>query len=458
MADIFKRHTGEIIIILLLAFLICPCAFCKEAEGKKSVTLSLEETIAIAFRNNKNILIQENEIEAAQASILGAQSAFLPKVNLGAGYARNSAVLGLGLSTAKKDLGVFTGYKNDNQLGISIGESLYNGGANIADLQQARLGLEVQKETLAVAKLDVEFEAKRLYYGLLLAYETERITQDLLSQAQSHYKDVENKFKQGTSSRFDLLQSKVHVSKILPELVKAKNAAELISADLKKLLGLKMQDTITLKEQLVYTLIDIREDEFLKQAYLAKPEMVLKSLGIDISRWAIQGARAGWRPQINADASYNYRSNDLSDMFNKRHNDWNAGLSVTIPIFDGFSTKAKVDQAKARYAEANLQKEDLVETIAVDIRRACLDLQQAESIINSQKDNIEEAKEALRIAQVSYDNGEGTNLDILDAQVSLSQIEKNLSEGIYDYLMAKAYLDRTMGETFLKEVGNEKKD
>jgi outer membrane protein TolC len=163
-------------------------------------------------------------------------------------------------------------------------------------------------------------------------------------------------------------------------------------------------------------------------------------------------AKAGCRPQINTELGYNYRSNNLANMFNNRHSNWNAGVAITIPVFDGFSTKAKVDAAKARYAQAVLEKDNLGDQIAVDIRSACLDLKQAESIINSSKDNIEEAKEAVRISEVSYDNGEGTNLDVLDTEISLSQIEKNLSEGIYDYLMARANLDRTMGHEFLQEA------
>ncbi|MDD5746978.1 MAG: TolC family protein, partial [Candidatus Omnitrophica bacterium] len=159
----------------------------------------------------------------------------------------------------------------------------------------------------------------------------------------------------------------------------------------------------------------------------------------------IDSARSGDSPQVSVSAGYHYRSDDAGDMFNRRHNNWSAGIAVRLPLFDGFSTKAKVDAAKARYAQAKLEKENLGELIAVDIRKACLDLQRAQAIVDSQKDSIEEAREALRLAEVGYDNGEGTNLDVLDAQVSLSQVEKNLCEGIYDYCMARAYLERSMG-------------
>jgi outer membrane protein len=451
----------KVVLILYCLGIFMPYGFCQEDKVNTQISLSLPDAITIAFRNNKQIQIQEQEIEAARADILGAKAGFLPTVNASAGYTRNGAVLNLGSSLtrgAKKDIGVLSGYKDDNRIGVTIDESIYNGGANIANFKQAQLKFKTQEETLRAQKLDVEFETKRLYYGLLLAYETERITQELVDQAKSHYEDVRKKFNEGTSSRFDLLQSKVQVSKITPELVKAKNAVDLIMADLKKLLGLKMAANVTIKEKLAYSPVEIKEGEFLQQAYLNKPEMTLKALGIDINRWAIQMAKSGFRPQVSADLGYSYRSNNLGNMFNNRHSNWSTGFSISIPIFDGFSSKAKVDEAKARYIQSNLEKEDLIDTIAVDIRQACLDLQEAEALIYSQKDNIDEAREALRISEISYANGVGTNLDCLDAQVSLSQLEKNLSEGIYNYLMAKAFLDRTMGEGFLKEARNEKKD
>ncbi|MDD5136143.1 MAG: TolC family protein, partial [Candidatus Omnitrophica bacterium] len=107
------------------------------------------------------------------------------------------------------------------------------------------------------------------------------------------------------------------------------------------------------------------------------------------------------------------------------------------------------DAAKAKYGQARLAKEDFSDQLVVDVKTACLDMEEAEAIIVSQKDSIIEAKEALRIAEIGYDNGVTTNLDVLDTQVSLSQVEKNLAEGIYDYLMAHAQLDRLMGrETY----------
>lgn len=350
-----------------------------------------------------------------------------------------------------KDLGVFVGYEDEKRVGVSVEQSIFEGGKNIANLKQVNLALKVQEENLRSQKLAVEFETQRLYYGILLAHENERIAQELLDQAQSHYEIVKRKFEEGVSSKFDLLQSKVQISKVTPELVKAQNAKELIAAEFKKLIGLERQSSVALQGELSHPFIDIDEEKFLETAYEKKPELIIKELEIDIEKQDISAAKAIGMPRVNAGFNYEYKSDDTADMFNSRHNNWNVGISISIPLFDGFSAKAKVDEAKARYAQAELSKVDADETVALEVRRGVLNLVQAQAIIESQKDSIEEAREAVTIAEVRYDNGGGTNLDVLDAQVSLSQIEKNLSQGIYDYLMGNAYLNRTIGVSLFKE-------
>jgi len=439
--------------ILILSFIIfLSASFVFSQENKDDLTISLISSIEISLKNNKDIQAEEKNVEYARAKVMEARSEFLPDLNLNASYTRNAAVAST-LTSGKKDPGVFVGYKNDNQLGASLGQTIYDGGANVANFKQNQLNLWVSKETLRAKKLDIEFEVKRLYFGLLLAYETQRIAQELVDLATAHYEDVSNKFGQGTSSKFDLLQSKVQVSKLMPQLVKANNAVELITIELKKAMGIKLDQDLSIKEKLGYSLVDIQESEFLKYAYLNQPQMILKSLDIDINKWGIDLAKAGYRPIIIASAGYNYRSGNLSNMINKRHNTWNAGVAISVPIFDGFSSKAKVDEAKAKYEQSRIQKDNLIDQIAVDVKSACLDLKESKTIIDSQKDNVDEAQEALRISIVSYDNGVGTNLDVLDSQTSLGQIEQNLAEGIYDYLMAKADLDRTMGKEYKSLAG-----
>jgi outer membrane protein TolC len=433
-------------IILVIILFICAQAWGEELPKNKSLSLSLDGVIQYAFQNNKEIKIKAMELDAGKAIILGARSNFLPKLNVNSGYTYNASVLNIGsLAGTKKDIGIFTGYQNDNMAGISVDQIVYNGGANKTQFNRAKLNLRIQEQTLKIQQEDVALDAERLYYGALLANEVEKIAQNLVDLAEEHYEETKKKYDAGTVSRFDVLQSKVQISKLIPQLIRAKTAGDLISAELRKLLGLKMDDVIFLTDKLEYLTIKITEKEAVQMAALNNPEMLLQLLGVNMENLGIELAKASDRPQVSAGVSYGFHSNDVIDMFDDKHENWSAGVSVTIPIFDGFSSKSKVDEAKVRYAQSLLSKENLDDEIAVRVRRGMLDLKKAQALIDSQKDNIEEAKEALRISQVRYDNGEGTNLDVLEAQVSLGQVEKNYSEGIFDYLMAVAFLSRTLG-------------
>ena len=430
----------------LVGFILLLCSSFSLAEE----TLNLSRAIEIAYENNRDLQMQQKQVDAARANIVSSAGVFYPQLNLKASYTRNDSVF---------FPSIYTGYTDDHLASLNLSQSVYNGGVNIANFKQALLSWDTEKETLRAKKLDIEFEAKRLFYGLLFAYETQRIAQETFDKARAHYENVKEMYKQGTASKFDVLQSGVQVSLLEPDVVKASNDIESMKADLNKLLGQKIDSPVTANEKLAYEAISIDEKEFLKEAYLGRPEMRLKSLGIDIDKWGIHMAKSGYRPSVDILAGYSFRSNSLANLISQKQNNWNAGISVNIPIFEGFTTKGKVDAAKAKYAQAKIDKENLAEQIAVDIRKACLDLNESQAIIKSQKDNIGQAKEALRIAEVSFTNGVAINLDVLDAQVSLSQIQRNLASAIYDYLMAHAFLDRSMGKATISDgEKNEKKN
>jgi outer membrane protein TolC len=211
------------------------------------------------------------------------------------------------------------------------------------------------------------------------------------------------------------------------------------------------EQEVTLAGKLAFSQVKIDEASFQAEALAHNPEIALKRLGIDIGKQNVEIAKSGWKPDVGGNIRYEYISDDVTNMFNDRHNNWTAGVNITIPLFDGFSALSKTRQAKARFEIAKTEKEDVEKRVAIDVKRACLDLAEAAAVVESQRESVAEAKEALHIAEVSYANGVGTNLDVLDAEVSLATVEKNLSEGIYDELMAEASLNRSRGVSNVME-------
>ncbi len=454
MECLFKRDTFKIVLMVLVCLLSNVILLYAEVKKSRRVSLSFKKALQLAFKHNRDIAVQENEIRITEAKLLEAKGKFLPQIDFDSSYIHRDSVMNLGLSQGKdsdKDLGVFVGYEDEKSVGISVKQPVFEGGSNMANLRQAKLELEMQRERLRALRLSVEFETKRLYYGILLAQDSERIAEELLNQAKSHYEIVKKKFKEGTASKFDLFQAKVQVSKVFPKVVRAENSKKFIISEFKKLIGLKQEDYIVLKDELTYSFIDLDENRFLEIAYKRNPELIIKSLNVKLGRNNISIAKAASRPHINVNFNCAYRSDDVTDMFNSRHNNWNVGVVVSLPLFDRFSAKAKVEKAKARYSQAELRESDNKRAIALSIKKALLDLRQAQVIIKSQKEVLKEAEEAVKIAEARYRNGVGRGIDVLDAQVSLSQIKNNLSQAIYDYVMAESYLNKVVGGNLFME-------
>jgi outer membrane protein TolC len=116
-----------------------------------------------------------------------------------------------------------------------------------------------------------------------------------------------------------------------------------------------------------------------------------------------------------------------------------------VPIFNGFAASARVAQSKAAIRELELSQKGLLEIIKFEVRQAVLKIQEAEESLLSQEKNVEQAQEALRIAELNFKEGLATTLDVSSVQAALSQAKTNYAQALYDYVMAMAELDKAMG-------------
>jgi outer membrane protein len=121
------------------------------------------------------------------------------------------------------------------------------------------------------------------------------------------------------------------------------------------------------------------------------------------------------------------------------------GLKLSIPIFDGFARGARVQQAEIDMEKAKLTKLKTEDGLKIQLVQAELNMKEAKQRVDAQKESVQEAEKALTIAESRYDNGIGTQLEILDTQSALVQTQVSYSQAIYDYLVAKAEWDNVAG-------------
>jgi outer membrane protein TolC len=248
-----------------------------------------------------------------------------------------------------------------------------------------------------------------------------------------------------------VLRAEVAVANERPALINARNSYRIAKNNLANLLGYNLPHDIW--EDIPLNLTDgfdtspytINLPDALQQALTRRTELVALRKNVDLQNLNIVNAKAGYKPNVSLFAGYNWDSSqyhtDLSDQFHG----WNAGAQLSWDLFDGALTYGKVKQAKALYAKARTTLEDQQRQIELQVRTAYSDFLQARETLESQQKVQEEAEESLREAKARTEAGTGTQLDVLDAQTSLTQARTTQIQAQHDYATAQARFERAIG-------------
>jgi outer membrane protein TolC len=191
----------------------------------------------------------------------------------------------------------------------------------------------------------------------------------------------------------------------------------------------------------------------IQQALGRRTELVALRQTAELQRLGIVNARAGYKPTVQVFAGYNWYNAQFTPPVEITHdiNGWNAGAQMSWDIFDGMLTHGKVVQARALYDKSKTDLDDRARQIELEVRTAYSGFIMAREVLDSQLKVQEEAEEALREASARADAGTGTQLDVLDAQTSLTQARTTEVQALHDYDAARARLERAIGEEMIQK-------
>jgi outer membrane protein TolC len=263
--------------------------------------------------------------------------------------------------------------------------------------------------------------------------------------AEKHLKNVRSLYEVGMASKFDLLRSEVQLANLKPQLIRAKNGLNSAELGLKTLLGLDLNRPVEVRGELSYQAFEANLDANVAQALANRPELNQLRYQRQMAAEVLKMARAAYLPTVAIGGAYNYWANQ----FNFGRNNWESfyqvNLVLSVPIFNGFANSAKVGETKAMLKQLDYSQKGLSEMVKFEVQEAILNLQQAKESLLSQEKNVEQAQEAVRIAELNYSEGLATNLDVSSALVALSQARTNYSQALYDYALALAQLEKAIG-------------
>jgi outer membrane protein len=160
------------------------------------------------------------------------------------------------------------------------------------------------------------------------------------------------------------------------------------------------------------------------------------------NRAQVSVARSTYFPQINVSVGDEYRSSPLTDNIRDARGGYVVGATGSWAIWDWGATYGRVKQAKAILDESKITLDDDVRQVELEVQQAYSNILQGKELIQSQEKNVEQASEALRLAQARLDAGAGTQLEVLDARVQLTTARSTQLQALFTYNAAVADFDR----------------
>ena len=392
--------------------------------------LTISRAAAIALKHNRQIQIALQEKVKAKGVLIEATSGALPQLAFAGRYTRSDMPI---MAT-----------RDSYSLALNLTQPIYLGGSVRAAIRGARVYTNIADELLHQTRQEVLFQVKKGYYDVLLAKKLENADEEQVGLARSHLKEVEKRLKEGVASKFDLLRAQVALANTRAQAIQSKNAVHLAVTSLLKTLGLSPQSQVDFVDELRYEEVAPEFDQEEAKAHTHRSDLRQAALNIDYQKERIEIAKAGLRPRLNFLATYQWARpfTGLGDVW---EDELSGILALEVPLFDGFRTKGKVMQEEASLTGLKTLALDLEETMRTEIEQALLSIEDAQEFVQSQEANVAQAQEGLRLAEVGYRNGVNRLIEVVDARVALTQARRNLSQAVYNHMLARLLLERATG-------------
>jgi outer membrane protein TolC len=228
------------------------------------------------------------------------------------------------------------------------------------------------------------------------------------------------------------------------ELIKAQNNYDIAVAKLNNIMGLSHGTDIRLKEDLKYIQIGTTLEDGIKYALQNRPDVIQADANVKYYKEGVKVSRAGFLPTLSLNGSNNWNDDRFPGSTNSN---WQVTLTASLTLFDTQLTLSKVKEAEATVAKYDETARQTKDSAALEVREAYLGIKEAEKRIETTKVAVAKAEEDFAIAQVRYNAGVGTNLDVIDAQLALTKAKTNYTQALYDYNTSRSKLDKAMGIT-----------
>ncbi len=403
-------------------------------------TLDLKTAIGFALENNFAIRQARERIRQQEGIVMEVSARRIPNVGAEGVYQRNDTDVAQSFPPSDRAW----------QLSVTASQVLYAGGGVRSAVRSSKLAREAAILDLQAVINDALLQVRTGFYRVLLAVEQIKVQESNLELLQQQLKTATDRFEAGTVSSFEKLRAEVAVANARVPVITARNDHRLAIEALRQSLGFTsvQRESITkvpnFVGSLAFTPVNFDLQAAFDGARANRPDLERLVKLSESREEAVTTARANRYPSVAAFGGWTLRKG-LTNDFGDSNQGWIAGVQSQWAIFDGRATAGRVAQARSLLEQTRLTVTEARLAVDVEVRRAFSEWQQATELAEASQRVVEQATEAVRLANARYNAGTGTQLDVLQAQVDLTTARTNQIVAFYNYNVAVASLRKAMG-------------
>jgi len=402
---------------------------------------TLERSLEYALDHNPDARIAQQRIEAAQAGLEQANSTFWPRLQAQSSYTRTDnpmqafgSLLNQRSYRASLDFNDVPDLDNLNARGV-VTVPLYAGGRNIAGRQAAKANIAAAKQDSAAVRNALGFEVSRAFHTILKTREFVQATEAAVRSYEANLAIASKRLDGGTLLKSDVLDIEVRLAQAREDHVRARNATTLAERALRNLLGLDEGEFVVANNAPMVNPPATRD-------FSQRPELAAARERETAAQAQVRGTKSGYQPRINAFGSLDY---DYGSVTGGDGKSYTAGVMAQWDLWDGFSTRAKVREAKANLESIREDQHKLRLALDLEVEQARLSLNAAAERLAVTGKTVEQASESASLTRKRFEQGLALSTQMIDSETALVAARVRRAEAEYDQRIAVAALRKALG-------------
>ncbi len=438
------KSNFKIALILIMILQFGSSVFAQE-----KLSLTVEQAIEIGLQNSKSLHSSLMKVRSAEAKTKEINASRLPSLKLSAAYRKLSEVDPFSVTTPFGKFEISPTILDNYVTQLSLLQPLFTGFRMTSSSEIAEQSSNAASEEFNKDKNELIFNIRNAYWSLFKAIKQKKVMDENVQMVKAHLDDAENLFKVGMLTQNDLLKLEIQLSDIMFRQIDAENAVQLSTAALNSVLNIPLDTGIEIATSINYITKEYEElNKLIGKAIENRAELKAADYRVKASQASVTLSKSSWYPQVSLYGNYYYSKPNqrILPTKNEFKDTWDAGINLSMNIWDWFTTSHQTEQAEAQLAQAVDAAGLIKDAIALEVTQNYLNFYQSKRKIEISEKSVKQAEESMRITSEKFKNGLALSSDVIDAETALSTAKMNFANSVVDYELAKARLERSIGK------------